>query len=175
MDIKTVIDAMYPYWLLGLFMIWATLNTEFKSILRIDKKAILNWTRILLLATIGRLLMFKIFPGDFFKSAKAITQIPLFMTVLTPWEDATHGLPLLLLSNFIGYNKRYKLVYIFLMLSTMVEFGLGHIYQGNFSACFLSLYVPLSICLAKKWGMGTVMVGHAMYDFATRFVVGVFF
>lgn len=178
MDLKSMAMTMYPYWLLGAFMIWATVKSGHKEMVRVDKEAVKRWTKFLLIITVYRIFMFKFFFNSHLKEmAHAITQIPWPLTLTVFWEDACHGLPLLLIRNFLGTKWWSWPVNLLLMGTVMLEFGLGHVYQGVFSAALLSFYIPVSINLGKKYGFGTVMIGHTLYDLSTilslKFLLGV--
>lgn len=179
MDMKSIAAVMYPYWLMGAFVLWATIKAGHKEVVRVEKKAVFGWMKFLVLITCYRLIMFKLFAHNAHlqETAKNVTLIPWPMTLTVFWEDACHGLPLLLLRNFIGTDKWWKwLIHAPLMAMVMLEFGLGHVYQGAGAAMLLSLYIPYSIHMGRKYGFGTVMVGHTLYDLTTilslKFMLG---
>lgn len=170
MDLKTIALNMYPYWLLGAFCLIATIVSGNKYVVRVEKKPVLNWMRLLLVITLYRYVLFKIFPhfGMFTEAQKNITMIPWPMTLTVFWEDACHGLPLYLLQRFTGMEKLWaKILNYVLMALVMIEFGAGHLYQGLMAAAFLMLYVPYSIKYGKKFGFGTVMICHTLFDLTT--------
>lgn len=167
MDMKVIIAAMYPYWIAGAMMVLATIVAGRKDVVRIEKKAVLSWIRFLCFVTLYRIFLFKMFPHVFSGPAKAISIIPWPMTLTVFWEDACHGLPLYILRLILGTKKWTWPIHGLLMLAMMLEFGMGHMYQGIYAACALSLYIPYSISLGKKYGFGTVMLGHTLYDLTT--------
>lgn len=76
------------------------------------------------------------------------------------WEDACFVLPYLLLYRFIG-----KQAYLFfpVFVATSIVFMMGHAYQGptgqvTFIFPFISFYY------GKKYGAGTMMLCHILYD-----------
>lgn len=160
---------LYPYWLMGVFVIWATIQSGNKDVVRIDWKAISKWIVVLACLALYRFCVFKLFPNApaLKSAAKIVTQIPLAITLMTPWEDAMHCLPLILLQRLIGTKWYTWPIHGLAILILMISFGAGHLYQGIFSAVLLSLYVPYSVRLGKRLGVGTVMVGHVLYDFTT--------
>lgn len=164
---------MYPLWIFGALMVWATIKSGNKEVVRVEKPAVWNWIKFLGIITLCRIVMFKLSPHFFLDSAKNIIQIPILLTFSVFWEDATHGLPLLLFRKFIGTKWWTWPIHILLTAIVMLEFGLGHIYQGIFPAILLSFYIPYSIRLGKKYGFGTVMIGHTLYDFITIFTLKV--
>lgn len=169
MNIKSLILTMYPYWILGAAVIWATIKAGYADAVRVEKKAIFNWLKFLGSITLYRIVLFKLFPNIsmFRDAAHSILQIPWPMTLTVFWEDACHGLPLLLLQRLIGTKKWTWPIHGILTALVMLEFGMGHVYQGLFAAILLSCYVPYSIKMGKKVGFGTVMVCHTLYDLVT--------
>ena len=167
MDIKTLALNMYPFWLLGIFVIFATIFAGYKEVVRVEKAALLKWIRFLGIVTIYRLVLFKLFPDSaMLKDAvRNVTSVPWQITPSVFWEDACHGMPLFFVQMWLGTDKWWKQAINGLLLAmVMVEFGLGHVYQGIPAAIALSFYVPYSIKLGKKFGFGTVMIGHILFD-----------
>lgn len=170
MEFKSIALTMYPYWLMGIFVIMAVFLSGHKDTIRVDKKGLLSWARILGMVTIYRIVIFKLFSHNHVLQdmVKHVTAIPWPLTLFVFWEDACHGLPLLLIQRFLGTDKWWKkAIHGVLMGTVMLEFGLGHVYQGFIAAGLLSLYIPYSIKIAKKYGFGTIMIGHTMYDLVT--------
>ncbi len=167
MDLKSVALTMYPYWLLGAAMVWATARSSAKELVRVERKSVLKWVRFLCNITVLRVIMFLLFKNQFIEGAKAVSVIPWPLTLTVFWEDACHGLPLLLIQRLIGTKKWTWPIHGLLTAMVMFEFGLGHVYQGVLAATALSFYIPYSIHLGKKYGFGTVMIGHTLYDLFT--------
>lgn len=169
---------MYPCWLLGAAVIWATVKAGYGNLVRVERPAIMNFVRFLCVVTLYRIALFKLFPHAHMieEAGKNLSLIPWPLTLTVFWEDACHGLPLLLLRQFLGTKKWTWPIHGFLTLMVMLEFGLGHVYQGLLPAALLSLYVPYSIRLGKKYGFGTVMLGHTLWDLSTiisiKFILG---
>lgn len=160
---------MYPYWILGILVIYAVWFSSNRYFLRITKKPIIKWIRFLAIVTLIRIILFKFLLGAHLESPGVVIPLPIAFTVF--WEDACHGLPLALFKKMIGNNKWLKPLYWVLMAIVMVEFGFGHLYQGVVPAMFLTLYVPYSVKMGEKHGFGTVMIGHILYDLATMLFV----
>ena len=125
-----------------------------------------------------RFVLFKLFPmhGSMGEAAKNIVQIPWFLAFGVFWEDMLHALPLILLQKLIGTQKKTWPIHILATAVIMASFGLGHTYQGAFAAFALSFYIPYSVQLGKKFGLGTVMICHILYDLSTilflKFMLG---
>ena len=177
MDIKYFVTNMYPYWLLGIFVIFATIFAGYKNVVRVEKDAMIKWLRFLLIITFYRVILFKAFPNNpMLKDAiKNVTSIPWQITPSVFWEDACHGMPLFFVQMWLGTDKLWKqVVHGLLLAMVMVEFGLGHVYQGIPAAIALSFYIPYSIKLGKKFGFGTVMIGHILFDLTTILTLKLF-
>jgi hypothetical protein len=169
MDLKTMALSMLPFWLLGLFVVVMTILAGQKNVLRIEKPAIKKWLEFLLTLTIYRFVLFKLFPhfSLFTEAQKNISTIPWQLTLLVFWEDATHSLPLFFLKRWIGERKWLKPLYFACLALVMVEFGLSHLYQGLGACLLLSFYIPYSIKAGEKYGFGTTMVAHTLFDLVT--------
>lgn len=177
MDIKAWALNMYPYWLLGIFVIFATIFAGYKDVVRVEKSAMLKWLKFLGIVTIYRVLLFKLFPNNqFLKEAiKNVTSVPWQITPSVFWEDACHGMPLFFIQMWLGTDKWWKqVIHALLLAVVMVEFGLGHVYQGVPAAIALSFYIPYSIKLGKKFGFGTVMLCHILFDLTTILTLKLF-
>lgn len=161
---------MFPYWLMGLLMMFAVWNSQYKELLRVQPKSVLKWVGFLALLTIYRVAMFKIFSGNqnLHDMTSGAATIPWQATFTVFWEDACHGLPLAIMSMRLGSDKLWKRI---LMLAAIVlvslSFGLGHVYQGYVAAFFLSFYVPFSYRRGQEIGFGTIMICHTLYDLST--------
>ncbi len=83
------------------------------------------------------------------------------------WEDACFVLPLLILDRLLANTPVAKVIFFAAAIISSVIFGLGHLYQGFFAVALLFLYVPLAFQLGKRYGLGTIMLGHVSYDVVT--------
>ena len=85
--------------------------------------------------------------------------------IMVWWEDALFAIPIYHLSRNLE-SKRALKVSLIVLISLM--FGLGHAYQGTFSIFVTALYpYYLSTKNAEKYGFGTVMLCHILYDMIT--------
>lgn len=170
MTFAEIAIKMFPYWILGLFMIFATYNSKYRDLLRIEYKPLLKWCGFLVLVTIYRIAVFKIFEGR--EELKDLTSgamtIPWQAALTVFWEDMCHGLPLAVLALYLGQDKIWKKVVVYAAIAiTMFSFGLGHVYQGYMAAILLSFYIPYTYSKGQQVGFGTVMICHSLYDLVT--------
>jgi len=173
MDFKTIAEAMYPYWILGTIVIGLVIAAGQKNLLRFELKPILKWMAFLVGITAWRYAMVKMLGTETLGDPNAgANMLPWTASLTVFWEDACHGLPLLVLRNLIGTKKWWaKAINYPLLLLTMFEFGAGHLYQGLFASILLSMYVPYSIRCGKKYGFGTVILCHMLYDATTMLFI----
>lgn len=165
MDFKQWALGMYPYWIVGIGVICAVLSTKQKDLLRINKRALIDWVRFLVVVTTIKYFLYRMLHSSVaFDSIKSMPLPPIGAVLTVFWEDAVHGLPLLILRKLIGVSKWTKPIHLLLLGTVMLEFGIGHLYQGILPSIFLSFYIPYSIKMGEKHGFGTVMIGHMLFD-----------
>ena len=168
MDLKTMAENMYPFWILGIMVIGAVIAAGKKHLLRVEMKPVVNWSIFLVLLTLWRMLVAKLSAYHGMHGTEETFIIPWTASFTVFWEDACHGLPILLLRQLIGVHRWWaKILNWSLLILTMISFGMGHLYQGVLPALILCFYVPYSIRCGKKYGFGTVMVCHSLYDLVT--------
>jgi hypothetical protein len=81
--------------------------------------------------------------------------------LLVWWEDVLFSL----LSIYYAEKFLPKWVFVPLAVITSLVFGMGHLYQGWFAVLALSFYPYfVSYKCGKKYGYGTVMICHVLYD-----------
>lgn len=165
MTFKEFALDMYPCWIAGIVMIAAVLAAGKKYLLRIQKESLWSFVKFMCWVTALRLILHKIFPenANHFRGSDIM---PWGVPFTVFWEDAIHGLPLLILREWIKDKKYLKYLYYPVLFLFMFEFALGHLYQG-LGGLFLGLYIPYSINMGKKHGFGTVMICHMLYDLCT--------
>ena len=168
MDFKEIAEHMYPFWILGVVILGMVLASGHKYLLRAEKRPIAKWIILLCWITLYRVLMSKLLNFQGISSSPSLVAFFPIATVFTVfWEDAVHGLPLLIFKKLTKGYKWVKPIYYLLLVMVMVEFGLGHVYQGPLAAFCLSFYIPYTVKMGEKYGFGTVMLCHMMYDFVT--------
>lgn len=175
MNFYDLISEMWPCWLMGIIVIICVISSGKKELLRVDRTALKKWVIFLLWTITLRFIFCKLFLSP--AVAKSLSKQSDFMPWMAPitvfWEDMMHGLPLLILKEYLQNAKWKTWLYRAILMIFMFEFGLGHLYQGVMASVILSMYVPWSINLGKKYGFGTVMLGHIIYDSFTLFFIRV--
>lgn len=187
MDLMDLVMRMLPYWFLGIFMIYATIQSGNKDLLRFEKGPFLKFCKFMVVITIYRLVVFHFLKDSDFLASQlhSITQVPWQSALTVFWEDMSFAVPLVLLKRFLDSDK-HKLVFVnpeeppsfrkqrlknlayyASMAIMMLSFGSGHIYQGWYAAALLSMYVPFSVSRGQKYGFGTVIACHMLYDLST--------
>jgi hypothetical protein len=170
MTFQEVALRMFPYWIMGLFMLYATWQSKHKDLLRIEWKPIAKWILFLCGITAYRWFIFRTFAGNeqLHDMTSGAMIIPWQATLTVFWEDACHGLPLAILSRWLGKDKWWKKALTWIAIAiVMVSFGLGHVYQGWIAAAALSFYIPFTFKKGQEVGFGTVMLCHTLYDLVT--------
>lgn len=160
---------MFPYWILGALMFFVIWKSSEKEILAFNKASFFKFFLFIIFLSawryysVNQMLSHDIKPANL----DVVGKLPLGGTLFVFWEDLCHTAPLLLIKRLMGKHKLAKFVNLTLMAFVMFSFGLGHLYQGTFSAIFLSFYIPYGVSFAEKRGLGTLMAGHTLYDFTT--------
>lgn len=159
---------MYPYWILGILVMLAVISSGNANLIRIDKTALKKWILFLACVTVWRVLMTKLLHFNGLGYSKLLgPPLPVLTAFTVFWEDACHGLPLLILRKLVAGKKWLKPLYYLALSAVMIEFGIGHLYQGVLAGFILALYIPYSIDKGEQYGFGTVMLGHMAYDLVT--------
>jgi membrane protease YdiL (CAAX protease family) len=134
-------------------------HKKFKGIVGINKEKVMKFVRFMALVSAIRLVLF-----SGMSSNQAIDSIGLLSLAMVFWEDAVFTLPALVLDR-AGASK--KVVNSILAISAIV-FASGHVSYGFTWMLLTLLYVPfISFKYGKKYGLGTVMVCHILYDVMT--------
>lgn len=160
---------LWPCWMLGILMIYLTWKSEHRNILRIEPGAVFKFVKFLGLITVFRFVVFKfLMPDSMAESALTMANmIPIGALFGVFWEDAVHSMPLVLAGLMWGTHKWYPWLSKAALGMVMLSFACGHIYQGVIPAMGISLYILVSIGMGKKYGFGTVMLCHILYDMST--------
>lgn len=173
MDMTQIAAQMWPCWLLGFLMVFLTMTSGNKDLLRVEKVPLAKWCLLMVFVTIIRLFSFKYYMKlDFMRQGVINASVIPWQASLTVfWEDMVHVVPLALLARMLG-TRRFAVPIRYLATAiAMIAFGSAHLYQGVFAALLISLYVPMSYDIAMRRGFGTVILGHMVYDFSTMLLI----
>ena len=171
MDAKQAADGLFPCWCLGLWVTYLVWNSDHRGLLKISKEGLLKFARFLAVATVVRVFYLSIIaPDAFIAMIRHSTQIMPWQTMFgTYWEDACQALPLVILGSMIEGKRWLKPLYFMLIAGMSITFGISHSYEGLQAMIVMSLYIPFTMRLGKKYGFGTVMICHVVYDLLTYF------
>lgn len=163
---------MYPYWIAGWTMLLAIYFSPYRELLRVDKKAVVKFSKLLVILAAFRMVVFFFFADRILPHVQGANFLPWETSLTVFWEDALHTLPLVIGALMMGMDKWYKkVIYYVAMVIVMIAFGLGHTYQGMLAAFALSFYIPFTIEKGRQYGFGTVMICHCLYDLSTMLVL----
>ena len=159
---------MFPYWSFGALMGWAVWKSDYKDLLRFQWKSFSKFFLFMAFVSVYRYAMLRLaIHSGMNLHLDAIKSLPIGAVFFVPWENLAHSIPLVLFRRMIGTSKWVWPIHALAMAVIMISFGLGHTYQGIFSACFISLAVPLDVHWGQKVGFGTTMAAHVLYDLLT--------
>lgn len=164
---------MIPFWFFGLFMVYSTIYSGNKDLLRFESKPFAKWLVFIFFLSLYRMCIFHFFSDHELIRAQtqAVTQIPWQAAFTVFWEDMSFVVPLVLLSRMLPKKRWAEAVKVIALIFMMVSFGSGHIYQGWFSALLLSFYVPVSLGRGQKVGFGTIILCHMAYYLSTMLAI----
>lgn len=151
--------------LVGLFALFD------KKVVRVEWQAVAGFLAFMSLVTFLRLSLYDYLhlmdPSFIPGIHRDLLMMPKFLFGLVWWEDGFYVLPIYLAFKYLP--KKYAITIAILF---SVQFGLGHIYQG-LPAVFITGLYPyfVSYRYGIKYGFGTVMIGHVLYDFITYYTV----
>lgn len=156
-----MIKGMLIPWILGtLSLVYA--HRINKKYIKIDFDAIKSFLIFMLWLTAIRTVLF-FFSGSPMEGLLSRINPLLMLGVF--WEDAVFVLPLIILKD--EKNIPNILYYTLFAISTAV-FTLGHSYQGTIGLTS-AIYIYFSAKYGRKYGFGTVMICHTLYDLITYF------
>lgn len=169
MSVQEIAMHLWPCWLMGLVMIMAVLFSEHRDLLRVSLSGLGRFLKSMAIITAFRFLILKFLTSAFALDniKEMVRMIPWQATSFVYWEDAVHVLPLVIFARMFSGKSWYKWAQWPLLVAVMVSFGSGHLYQGVLAACGISFYIPFSKKMGEKYGFGTVMLCHIMYDMTT--------
>jgi hypothetical protein len=165
-------SRLFPYWCLGAFTFYAVWKSEYKNILSFNLGTFSKF--FLFMACISAFRYFVL--SEAFKHGIGLEQaqssftLPIGGTAFVGWEDMCHSVPLVVLRK-MWPSKWATPIHVLLLLAVMLSFGLGHVYQGGWSALLIAFYIPYAVGFIERNGAGTLMAGHVLYDFCTIMTV----
>lgn len=166
--IQFAIDHLF-YWMLGAFMVYATIMSGNKDLMQVQVKPLKKWVMFLVFLTAYRFVMLRFFTDQAFlqNAANVVASVPVAAAFTVFWEDMAFAVPLVLLKRLSEKTKWYKYAKWAALALMMAAFGSGHIYQGWPAVVATSLYVPLSMTRGQAIGFGTMILCHMLYDAST--------
>lgn len=141
-----------------------------KTIIRVEWDSVAKFLAFMALVTCIRLAIkdftHTLYPDTPLKNP-ILELIPIWSLLFVWWEDVIYGMSIYWLKNNCP-----KKVWIPLAVLISIEFGMGHLYQGSAFAVVAMAYPYVISCkYGEKYGFGTVMVGHILYDYITLFAM----
>lgn len=142
-----------------------------RKTIRIEWDAISRFLAFMTLATCIRIAMYdlvmRINPGAIPQMHQQLLEMPKILFAMVWWEDAFFVLPI-----FLAWKYCSKYIFFLVALGMSMWFGFGHAYQGLYGIMITSIYpVFISLRYGRKYGFGTVMIGHILYDYITYFTI----
>ena len=137
------------------------------NVMRVELNKVASFLALLVIVTCARIaaydFMVDIDPNYMPKIPPELYYAPVWHFMLVFWEDAFFVLPMILAFKYLK-----KSIAILVAITLSLIFAHGHLYQGYIAVAITSLYPYfISYKYSKKFGMGTVMVCHILYDFIT--------
>lgn len=139
-----------------------------RKLLRIDLKVIQTFLTLMVLMTFFRLALFSFLQSmgiDVLSLNEGIGAIPFWRFATVFWEDAFFAIPIYYM---IDKWKWHRYIYMPIIAIASIYFGLGHMYQFEM-AYFAALIIPYAVFYkaGKKYGFGTSMICHILFDMIT--------
>lgn len=169
MNIKEVIEHMWPCWAMGLSMLYLVKKSKYANHLRVSKAGLWNFAKWMVIITAIRFVALRFLAptSELDALRETINFLPWQTTLGVFWEDMCHTVPLVILSQMLSKNRWEKWISRALLALVMFSFGSGHMYQGPLACVVISFYIPVTMRLGRKYGFGTVMLCHMAYDMLT--------
>ena len=146
---------MEYFWLTGAIILLLVFIFD-RSVLSIDVKALKLVVKVLAIGSVLSLVV-NLISGRF----PPLLPVPVTSLFFVGWEDAVFVLlPIYYAEKFLP-----KWGFVISAVVSSIVFGLGHLYQGWFIVLLLSFYPYfISYKYGKKYGFGTVIILHTIYD-----------
>lgn len=171
--VREMLREMMPYFpFIAIIAMIAIRFTKEKEIMRISWDKLAQFTTALCVLAMARLLGYQFLLDT--GNLEALPRLPWqiesqkWALGLVFWEDMFFAVPL----YYIWKYMKTQWLQITLTVIISALFGLGHAYQG-WNMVFISALLPyfVSYRYGKKYGFGTCMLGHIMYDVSTAYLI----
>jgi hypothetical protein len=171
MDARQVADGLFPCWCVGLWIMYLVLTSQYKDLLRVSKDGLISFVKFFGVVTAIRIFYLScIAPDVVLESIRNSTDtVPWQCMLGVYWEDMCNALPLVILGRMMADKKWFQYIYALLIFVMSVTFGCLHAYEGIQAAFIMSFYIPFTMRMGQKHGLGTVMICHIIYDLVTVF------
>lgn len=159
------------YYMIAGFAIVGLFALFDKHTVRIDWQALGGFIAFMSVATFIRIAMYDYMhmadPSFIPRMHGELLYMPKILFSLVWWEDGFYVLPMFLAFKYLP--KKYAIT---VAIALSVHFGMGHLYQGIEGVLVTACYPYwVGYRYGTKFGFGTVMVGHVLYDFITYYTV----
>lgn len=169
MDANMVINNLFPCWMLGIAMLYLVRNSRYAYLLRIDKEGLWKFAKFMMVLLVARTIYLEFIAPDFILDGmRNITHSmpwPALFGVF--WEDACNALALVLMRKMFWNKPCFQKLRLPILGLMALSFGLGHSYEGIGAIFAMTCYVPITMNLSKRYGFGTIMLCHVIYDLLT--------
>lgn len=156
---------------MGLWMMYLIWNSDHKDLLRITKEGLIKFAKFFAVVTAARVFYLSVIaPDALLEQIRSSSDMVPWQTMFgVYWEDMCHAVPLVILGRMMADKKWFKHIYTAIILAMSITFGSLHSYEGLQAMIVLAFYIPFTMRLGQKYGFGTVMLCHTVYDLVTFF------
>jgi hypothetical protein len=157
-----MIDLISLLPLIGAILILIYFIIFNKNLLRIEWNCVSSFIAFMVLVSCGRIAY-----NQYFYDPSIVQNFQTYGNdswhlFLVFWEDLFFGGSVFLICKFINC----KWIKIPLIILVSLWFASGHVYQGYFAAALIGVYpFFISYKYGMKYGFGTIMACHILYDF----------
>lgn len=156
------------YMMIAGLIIFALVYWKDRDVLCVNLEKVHFFVFLMILLTLLRLWLasvLNVFDLGITDINNGLSQVPFWTLGLVFWEDAFFGISIYYM---IDKWKWSKYIYLPIVATISIWFGLGHMYQFDL-AYFATLVLPYMVFykLGKKYGFGTTMVCHVIFDMFT--------
>lgn len=171
MDVGQIAEGLFPCWCMGLWILYLVWNSDHRDLLQVNRNGLIKFAKLMALVTAFRILYLSLFASDdILMGMRHIGDLVPWQTMFGVfWEDACNALPLVILGRMAQGKKWFIPFYVAIIAMASLVFGMLHSYQGVQAIVVMSLYIPFTMRLGQKYGFGTVMLCHTVYDLITFF------